>query len=116
LRRAEEARAHGLARRRALCVAAPRARDYEQAAQSAGSQERTVDEVVSIAAKEAGDLDKPKVGGNNARIVAIAAVDDVNAVSAMNDVAVSEFLVAALRWRFRPRCFGSVQWALFSPR
>src|SRR5262249_23706969 len=32
--------AHGFPRRRALCVAAPRPGDYEQAAQGAGSQER----------------------------------------------------------------------------
>ena len=38
--RAEKAWAHGLARRRALRVAAPRPRDHEQAAQGAGSQER----------------------------------------------------------------------------
>src|ERR1700730_2334820 len=38
--RAEEARAHGLAGRRALRVAASRPRDHEQAAQSTGGQER----------------------------------------------------------------------------
>src|SRR6202040_3855835 len=38
--RAEEARAHGLGRRRALRVAASRPRDHEQAAQSTGGQER----------------------------------------------------------------------------
>src|SRR5262245_40824462 len=38
--RTEQARAHGLPCWRALCVAAPRPGDHEQAAQSAGSQER----------------------------------------------------------------------------
>src|SRR6516164_7375047 len=40
LNTAQAARAHGLPRGRALCVAAPRPGDYEQAAQGAGGQER----------------------------------------------------------------------------
>src|SRR5262249_7074913 len=60
--RAQAARAHGLPRRRALCVATPRPGDHEQAAQGAGSQERLVLTEAQVVALEKAKTEKEAHG------------------------------------------------------